>query len=150
MSYKDKEKNKEYKKQYDLKNKIKLAKQKREWYLKHSTHVKQRLNISIQQRFEKFFIKSEGCWLWLGSKDPYYGLFTFNGKMEKAHRISFILYKGIIPKGMLVCHNCPSGDNPACVNPNHLWLGNHLQNRNDMINKIEIIILEAKNIPELK
>jgi hypothetical protein len=40
-----------------------------------------------------------------------------------------------IPDGMNVCHNCPGGDNPLCVNPDHLWLGTQKDNVHDCMRK---------------
>lgn len=34
-----------------------------------------------------------------------------------------------------MCHNCPGGDNPLCVNPDHLWLGSVAENLQDAIAK---------------
>jgi hypothetical protein len=42
---------------------------------------------------------------------------------------------GIVPVGLFVCHDCPGGDNPTCVNPNHLFLGSHQENLRDASNK---------------
>lgn len=73
------------------------------------------------------------CWFFEGYLDKDgYGIFRINKKMCRAHRISYELYKGKIPKGFLVCHKC---DIPACVNPKHLFLGTDQDNANDKCRK---------------
>jgi hypothetical protein len=76
-----------------------------------------------------------GCWEWIGGKnDEGYGKFNLNrnGGTVNAHRYSYQLNIGPIPKGMLVCHHC---DNPSCVNPKHLFLGTAEDNAWDKENK---------------
>lgn len=74
-----------------------------------------------------------GCWLWGGAiNDKGYGQIYDGYSVKYAHRISYKIYKGEIPKGLLVCHHC---DNPICVNPEHLFLGTHKDNNMDMIRK---------------
>jgi hypothetical protein len=76
------------------------------------------------------------CWLWLAHKDPNgYGRFGAGKRVFLAHRISYEIANGPFPQEKKVCHNCPGGDNPSCVNPRHLWLGTDAENHRDMQNK---------------
>lgn len=77
--------------------------------------------------------KTDGCWNWSACRDKQgYGEFRFKMKKYKAHRFSWKVSFGDIPKGILVCHKC---DNPSCVNPQHLFLGTQLDNIRDMVAK---------------
>lgn len=81
-------------------------------------------------------IPETGCWIWMASTKGKtgYGKFTTDGdhKNISAHRYSYIRYKGAIPSGMCVCHSC---DIRLCVNPDHLFLGTHQDNVDDMVQK---------------
>ena len=85
-------------------------------------------------RFEDKFWKGEPfeCWLWRGSITKGYGKFRLDGKIVLAHRIAYLLEYGKYDENLDVCHTC---DTPACVNPNHLFLGTHQDNMRDMLAK---------------
>lgn len=94
------------------------------------------LDMSMEERFYSKIDKSGECWIWSAGKlwDGY-GQFLANGRKYRAHRFMWELVNGPIPDGMYVCHNCPGGDNSACVNPDHLWLGTHVDNMKDAVTK---------------
>lgn len=93
--------------------------------------------LEAHKRFNKKFIKTNSCWIWHGAKQAggygtckiiKHGRKLFDG----AHRISFRIHKGHIKKGLIVCHSC---DTPACINPDHLFVGTYKDNTRDMIKK---------------
>lgn len=90
---------------------------------------------TAESRFWRKVNKTDSCWLWTGGKAHFgYGKFFASGASSpavRAHRFSWELHNGTIPDGLLVLHNCPGGDNPACVNPAHLWLGSYGDNAKD-------------------
>jgi len=74
-----------------------------------------------------------GCWLWTGAQDRYgYGRFWVEGRLMKAHRAAWTMFRGPIPEGRWVLHRC---DVPGCVNPDHLFLGDRADNMTDMARK---------------
>lgn len=93
--------------------------------------------LAFPQRFWAKVLKTDTCWLWQGAnKGPgKYGHLKFQDITTSAHRVAWILTYGPIPDDILVCHDCPDGDNPLCVNPAHLWLGTHADNAQDMVAK---------------
>ncbi len=81
------------------------------------------------ERFWSKVARSGGCWLWTGARlRQGYGVFQVAGNAVKAHRFSYAVAYGAIPADMCVCHHC---DTPACVRPDHLFLGTHGDNARD-------------------
>lgn len=87
----------------------------------------------VGARFWSKVKQTEGCWLWMGARDPDgYGSFRVGSRGTHAHRIAYALKVGHIPSGFSVLHKC---DNPPCVRPDHLFLGTQLDNVHDMMSK---------------
>lgn len=96
--------------------------------------------ILTNRQLKNFFSKIElysptGCWIWTGSTDGKgYGLFNFNKIPQKAHRISFLHFGGVLTDEKpfvlhkpIICHT------RSCVNPSHLYAGNRKNNEKDKI-----------------
>lgn len=78
------------------------------------------------------FGPSGTCWKWTGNTcgaNRSYGTLWDGKSLVKAHRYSYELLVGPIPRGHEIRHKC---DNPACVNPEHLETGTHADNLHDM------------------
>jgi hypothetical protein len=76
--------------------------------------------------------KPNECWVWTGClTEKGYGHVRFLGKDWKASRLAWMLTKED-PGAFYVCHHC---DNPACCNPEHLFLGTAKDNIQDMVKK---------------
>lgn len=92
--------------------------------------------------------KTESCWFWLGPFDARgYGSFGHNYRQYRTHRFAYALEHGEVPAGFYVCHTC---DNPACVNPAHLWLGTADDNNKDCSAKGRFHGLDRKRGAERK
>lgn len=97
--------------------------------------AKKRTNQSqgVLIRFwSKVTVADSGCWEWTASKKGGgYGQFGYMGRPRAAHRVAWLLTFGD-PGAMSVLHAC---DNPPCVNPDHLFLGDPRANTFDMWSK---------------
>lgn len=83
------------------------------------------------------------CYLWLGSKKKTgYGSIGFRRKIWRVSRVTWTLRFGEIPERTEVCHRC---DNPACFNPEHLFLGSHGDNMRDAEKKKRVAHLKGED-----
>lgn len=90
----------------------------------------------IEERLWAKVTKTEMCWLWTGAKTALgYGVIGAGSRgtgVRKAHRVAWESVNGPVPEGLCVLHKC---DVPACVNPDHLFVGTLKDNYDDMRSK---------------
>jgi len=94
------------------------------------------------------FDPDTGCWLWnryINANGR--GSMKMGGKTYLVHRASYILHKGPIPDGLLVCHSC---DVKHCVNPHHLWVGTQKDNIQDCVRKGRVANRNGERNPQSK
>ncbi len=108
--------------------------------LSHATAV-----AELSEVFWSKVAKGEGCWTWTACRYTQgYGGFgiKYEGKwyLALAHRVAYLLTHETLPPSAAVCHSC---DNPACVRPDHLWLGTRKDNAQDCLAKGRWAVIEG-------
>ncbi len=93
--------------------------------------------MNIENRYDLDI--DTGCWNWNGATKRYgYGYLTVGSRTDgsrrtkTAHRASYEHHIGPIPDGLWVLHKC---DNPRCINPDHLYIGDRARNVLDMVER---------------
>lgn len=87
--------------------------------------------MKLEERFSKYIKKEKQCWRWTGaSRGNGYGCLKVKGRVIDSHRVSWLIYRGEIKKGHIICHRC---NNRWCANPKHLYQGTYKSNVKDSI-----------------
>jgi len=101
--------------------------------MKYTIEETERFWRKVEKEKSTVFYFGTRCWEWTAAITKVgYGELTIRQNVLLAHRVSYELAFGEIPRGLLICHNC---DNRKCVNPHHLFLGTHKDNTHDMMKK---------------
>lgn len=103
------------------------------WMQKYG--LPRRYTSPLEVRFERYYTvdRDSDCWIWQMNIDSWgYGTITVDKQSRKAHRVSFELYRDEdLPEfspDHQINHTC---HNPACVNPDHLYIGTAQENVDD-------------------
>lgn len=88
----------------------------------------------VVDRFYSNLYKTDTCWIWKGSKFvDGYGRMKIGRKITlRAHRLSWEIHHGKIPKDKMICHKC---DVKLCVNPEHIYVGDIHTNARDRVER---------------
>lgn len=86
-----------------------------------------------ERLWPRVVVDANFCWVWMGARARFgHGSMTIEGRRRSPHQIAWLLAHAVIPDGLQVLHRC---DVPACINPDHLFLGTQADNMADMRSK---------------
>lgn len=91
-------------------------------------------NHLAERLMGSYTVTESGCWEWNKSRQVRrggYGQLRVGGKTLRASRAAYEAWVGPCV-GRWVLHKC---DNPPCINPDHLFLGDAVDNSHDMWDK---------------
>lgn len=104
--------------------------------LNNKKPIAQHLTPEILERFDKYYLKGDGCWEWTGGlNNKGYGMFYMAKGGYTAHRVSYVRVYGEPEKALVIDHKCA---NPRCIRPEHLEAVTNGEN-----------VLRGKNPPAL-
>ncbi|MES2367175.1 MAG: HNH endonuclease [Pseudomonadota bacterium] len=87
----------------------------------------------MRKSFWEYVDKTDDCWIWNGYRDhDGYGIVSYKHVPWRVPRLAYFWLMGDIPDEFDVCHHC---DNPPCLRPDHLFLGDDAINSQDMMRK---------------
>lgn len=89
--------------------------------------------VKIQKYIrDRVTVSPDGCWIWnLSVSADGYGQGQIDSTKIRVHRASYQAFVGDVTGGLSVLHRCGT---PRCCNPDHLYLGDDLQNARDRDN----------------
>ena len=87
-------------------------------------------DVEKRRFWDKVEKREDGCWKWTGSTKANrcgvrYGQVWIRRHVYLVHRVSWRIFHGQIPEGMVVDHRC---HNTLCVNPAHLHVVTQQEN----------------------
>ncbi len=90
--------------------------------------------ITLLERFWASVQTGAGCWEWVAGRDPNgYGRINVDTYPMLAHRLAYEFAHSVkLTPSQHIMHEC---DNPSCVKPSHLRLGNQAANMADKMAK---------------
>lgn len=99
----------------------------------HTLQCQEGMELAAEKLLAHCEVAANDCWNWTAARsDKGYGRLWFQGGARRAHVLAFKTWRGPVPCGLSVLHEC---DKPACINPSHLRVGTNVDNINDKVAK---------------